>query len=201
MDAYERLHFLFSPEKSHRDKRYLETLLTLLGATFVYLLFPSQWPMKEAVKKGDLWWSWNICLSNPRTEVSCPVLEMSPDNSPAPQAHHLFPSRVGQHPGWTPGLRAAVAGSLTGHPESAASSPQSRWTSPQGKEALLRVSCLHSSQMGFTIKSKLNSHCSSPPWSWHQNILPNTEGSRMFAAGPVMPATANSSNKNRQIDR
>lgn len=183
--------------KSHRTKWYLETLTKCLlswerPSFFFYLLTMAC--ERGFVEKGDLWWSRDICLSNPRTEVSCPVLEMSPDNLPAPRAHHLFAGRVGQHPGRAPGLRAAVAGFLAGRPESAASSPWSRWTSPQGKEALLRVSCLHSSQMGFAIKSKLNSHCSSPPWSWHLNILPNTEGSRMFAAGPVMPATTNSSN-------
>lgn len=59
----------------------------------------------------------------------------------------------------------------------------SRWASPRRKEASLRSSCLRSSQMGFAIKSKLNSHCSFPPWSWQADILPNTN-----APGCLRPA-------------
>lgn len=58
-----------------------------------------------------------------------------------------------------------------------------RWANPQGKEALRRSSCLPSSQMGFAIKSKWNSHCSFPPRGWQPDILPNTK-----APGCLLPA-------------
>lgn len=49
----------------------------------VYFPFLQQYPTKEALlEKACLWWSQNICLSNPRTEVSCPILK-SPNVPPA----------------------------------------------------------------------------------------------------------------------
>lgn len=49
----------------------------------MYFSFLQQYPIKEALlEKACLWWSRNICLSNPRTEVSCPILK-SPNVPPA----------------------------------------------------------------------------------------------------------------------
>ena len=44
--------------------------------------------------------SWNICPSNPKTEVSCLMLRKGPlTNLPALRARHLLTGHMGQHPG------------------------------------------------------------------------------------------------------
>lgn len=123
-----------------------------------------------------------------RSQLSAPQTG-PPTKLPAPQVCHLSGGHVGQHPGtgqcW--GQRGALAGTAPCTQHTLLS--PSRWANPQGKEALLRSSCLHSSQMGFAIKSKLNSHCSFPPWSWQTNILLNTDGSQKFVAGLLTPSS------------
>lgn len=128
-----------------------------------YCSFPQKRPTKEALlEKGCLGCSGTYVPVIPdRSQLS--QAQTGPlTNLPAPRACHLLRGRVGQHPG-TGRCSGQCRPCLAWLPASNALSCPSRWANPQGKEALLGSSCLHSSQMGFAIKSKLNSHCFFPP--------------------------------------
>lgn len=156
--------------------------------SFSYSSFFQQYLTKDTLlEKGHFRCPQNIRLCHSQTEVSCLIPRRGPlTTSPAPTVCRLFSGHMGQR--WCSEQHGAGAWATSC--KQALPCPWADGPALEGKEAPLRSSCLHSSWRGLAIKSKLNSHCSLPPWSWQANILPSTKGSRMFAAGPLTPAPA-----------